>query len=531
MKTIEDVQRFKEDKCSLLLQTADCCDINEMLEQLKNHKSKNKDIIPKISIERNNLLKKYHQNYVSYSRQKSNFSSTQISSIDNNMYQKSVGSGFKLYPKFVQNIDSMGFEKPNWKPLMFNDKSESQFSSLSITNSAHSFQSKGKISRSNTRMSNRLDSLLNSDSHKQKSVEMSLRKEKTNEQFSSSDSLVADDDSPDIEEIPENKYKLYRKKLLLGSTNLQLKTSQYLPRQFSSYDMTVNDNFNQNDTSNNHKINFPPLKCNIDQVIEEGVPNIFTQNKSQSTPRITLIEREKTREANLVNLISISKMSLSTTKGDEDITSIKLSGDEQKQNISQFFNHIIRQKTDLDSYITLTNKNNEKTHYAPPNTPRTLDTSSRENTPSTSFDENAPILLTINDPKAFPPSKPFINQNRNIHPKESVIQDSPIKLIVTNKRPTPAQPVIKSRYSNNNKVNNKIEKNLQKKIGENSVNMIKINSKNVRFNNINPNSSNNLNSNHTESLNGFDKPKNSIVHSMHQSNEKLFVNIYIPNLI
>ena len=110
MKTIEDAQRFKEDKCALLLQTADCCDINEMLEQLKNHKIKTRDVTQKVTIERNNLLKKYHQNYVSYSRQKSNLSSSnsQISSMDKNIYQKSVGSGFKLYPKFVQKLIPTG---------------------------------------------------------------------------------------------------------------------------------------------------------------------------------------------------------------------------------------------------------------------------------------------------------------------------------------------------------------------------------------------------------------------------------------
>ena len=539
MKTIEDAQRFKEDKCALLLQTADCCDINEMLEQLKNHKIKTRDVTQKVTIERNNLLKKYHQNYVSYSRQKSNLSSSnsQISTMDKNIYQKSVGSGFKLYPKFVQNIDSMGFEKPNWKPLMLNDKSESQFSGLSITNSAHSFQSKGKNSRSSTQMSNRLDSLLNSDSHKQKAVEMSLRNEKTFEQFSSSDSLPAED-SPDTEEISEdkNKIKRYRKKLLLGSSNLQLKTVQYLPRQSSSYEILSNETFQLNDVPNHEKINFPPLRQNVDQVIVEGVPsNFLTLNKNQSTPRFTFIEREKTREANLMNLMSISKMSLSSSnKVDEDISSVKSTGDDQKNSISKFFNDIMRQKTDIDTYVALISKNSNNATFVPPNTPRTHDTNSRVDTPS--FDEKQPILLTINDPKAFPPSKPFISQNKNMRQRETVVQDSPIKLLVSNKKSNPPQPVIKSRY-NNHKVNSKetkLEKNLQKKIGENSVNMIKINNKNVRFNNNtnNTNNSNNLNYNHTDSLNGFDKSKNKLpmVHSMHQSNEKLFVNIYVPNL-
>jgi hypothetical protein len=75
LNKIEDIQRLKQEKCSLLLQTAECFDIKEMIEQLKFNKNKN-------NINTNTKL---------------------ISS-------KS---------KYIYQLNTIGkYYKPNWKPLL-----------------------------------------------------------------------------------------------------------------------------------------------------------------------------------------------------------------------------------------------------------------------------------------------------------------------------------------------------------------------------------------------------------------------------
>ncbi len=68
-----------------------------------------------------------------------------------------------------------------------------------------------------------------------------------------------------------------------------------------------------------------------------------------------------------------------------------------------------------------------------------------------------------------------------------------------------------------------LEKNLQRKIGEGSINMIKINNKNVRI------LSNMSQQNNADSSSSYDLSKNKlpIVPSI---NEKHSIDIYIPNL-
>jgi hypothetical protein len=522
MKSIEETQRFKQDKCSLLLQTAECCDINEIIQQLKTHNAKTKPDT-KLLIERNALIKKFYQNYGQQT------TTTKSTTLSKDTTAQSVG--YKYYPKYVQNIDSIGFEKPNWKPLMLNEKADYQFNNLSITNSLTSFQSAKTVqkpTRTNdkTPSSHKLDLILNSDSHKQRLFELN-RKKKRDTSFDSSSATDFDD------QMKNQRHK----KLLLGASNLMLKSVKLIPRKPSLEQQQSSENFNNNE-NNEKPVNFPPLrKASIqsEQFLCEGSSSFFNLNLTKSN-----YDTEKIRD--LSNSISISKISpLSKSRSVESEKLYKSENfvfDHEKsqynfddeppsptatttQNEPNFFNDLIKQKNDLDAYIAQLKYNNEKTlvQHAPPNSPIPYEQKA---------EEIESILVTIPDRKKFPPSnvnnKPIINGRRR---KIQAFTDISALQILTNHETN--VPLIKPSRSkskvnlNNNKKDNLLEKNLQRKIGEGSINMIKINNKNVRI------LSNMSQQNNFDSSSSYDRSKNNLPIGP-SINEKLSIDIYIPNL-
>ena len=325
-----------------------------------------------------------------------------------------------------------------------------------------------------------------------------------------------------------------------------LKTTKLTPRNQASN----NSSFSDNDFSTTNS--FPSIKQNNNsdqqQFLAENSCSTFLNNQSFNGSKLSIFEREKTRETSLLKAISINKIGTTSSNNKQrgtcpidseilDAGTFKKEKNhvcfEDKNNKSEFFSDEI--KTERAATIIKHNYENTFFENAPPNTPLPHDRysqSSRSVSPEER--QHQQVFVTISDPKKFPPSK-LLASSSNSRNKMRFIKktayEHPMQLIINNnKEMQTAQPLIKSKPKNSNV--NKLEKNFQSKIGDSSVNMIKINNKNVcLLSNIAlHNNSNNTNGSPADSINS---PKNNhsiIQSSCNQSNEKLFINIYIPNL-
>lgn len=667
MKSIEEVQRFKQDKCALLLQTAECCDINEMIEQLKSHEAKSNYI--NSFKEKKLLIQKFNRNYAADKATiPNNNNNNQTSSTYNNNNNnsnnplnsnlKAMGAGYKVYPKYVQNIETMGFEKPNWKPLMLNEKSSNNNNNklennFNITNSMQSFTSSNtKITgtvysynqnnvmpirrsiRFGQNKSEKLESYLNSDAHKQKMFDLNYQKFEQRSLNSFKPGTLI---SSSTDNLTSNQLKAAKRprKMFMSSQNLQSKTSQQqknrpnMNSELSNYtDETLTTSITTDTSiSNELSVNLPPLKIHSKLLTAHGenlVPEALnasfigvsahysksgavnsseyvnaSSNRFVNMSKLSFTESEKLNETmsvtkicpsgkykllNSTELDNYEKISddnnneknssdnsnnkenetddskiayYGSIKLDQNISDINSSGNNNEnkntsenasvnfdsgvtdQKKSKFLDSLLKQKNELDEYVAKFRVQAEPTiiNYAPPNTPHY---SLKPSTPTIVKIKNHSkqvkhVSIAIPDSKKYPLN---VTNSNNLEmrarktPNFSLdnISNQQNKVSSTDSLNSPIKPLIKSTNINNKEAaRSKLERNLNKKIGESSMNMIKMHNKNVVLSNLQNttiiHANNNGDHSNPHAILNSARSRVPIVSSI---NDKVHIDIYIP---